>query len=103
MKRLVLIVTAVLVVVLGVISCTQTPPPQPEPDIPRYTADQVIYVATSSPYTSCGYIKNKASWTVEYQGNGLWLVTKTCFTQYGQAIGTEKYTFYENTGKLIKR
>ena len=45
MKRLLLVVTAVLVLALSIISCAQTQAPAPPPDIPRYTADQVIAVA----------------------------------------------------------
>ena len=73
------------------------PPPitptavESEPDIPRYTADQVIAVGK-------GYspdIKNiYSTWSAIYQGNGLWLVSKTVPGK------TVYFYFYEPTGQI---
>lgn len=74
----------------------------PAPDIPRYTADQVIAVAKAYAGDECGSTKwqqsryPKASWTTEYLGNGKWRVTKDCRPYAAKS----SWTFYEATGEL---
>lgn len=109
MKRLVLIVTAVLVLVLGVIGCAQKTP-APPPDIPRYTADQVIAVAQAQ-YKSYRITKQPpyadARVSVVYQGKGVWEVTVSALAGYvlmgpgGLIMGATKPHFYESTGSLV--
>jgi len=79
-------------------------------DIPRYTADQVIEVARSySP--DCEYSRfhklrlwetefPEPSFAVEYIGDGVWRITKTCSAN---SIYDGRWHFYEDTGKLVKR
>lgn len=73
----------------------------PQPDIPRYTADQVIAVAKAYTGEECGgkwvLEPYEATWTTVYLGNGEWAVTKNC-SSYG--VGT--WTFYEATGHLSR-
>jgi len=102
MRKLVLVATVLLVMVAGIIGCDQTVTPAPQPDIPRYTADQVIYIASSNSPTCIG--KSVPAWAVEYIGNGRWLATKKCVFGPAQVVlSTEKWYFYEDTGKLVKR
>ena len=71
-------------------------------DIPRYTADQVIYVARAAA-PKCFSDRMTASWSVEYLSHGNWLVTKTCYWDtYPSKIkhSTTQYYFYEDTGTL---
>ena len=77
---------------------------------PQYTADQVIYIASAhSP--SCGGITISGqfyayipSWSAEYQGNGTWLVQKTCLHyRTGFPVATYmggSWYFYEANGEL---
>jgi len=90
-------------------------------DVPRYTADQVIEVARSySPHCrrppflrpsweqgsdyvpTCGPGEDnvEASFGIEYLGDGVWSVTKTC--PVNSACSASWY-FYEDTGKLVER
>ncbi len=100
MKRLLPVVAVAIVLALVIIGCAKTT--EPSPDIPRYTADQVINVASANSPT-CMYSVTTPSWTSEYIGNGTWLVTKKCITKWGAVMSTEQWNFYENTGKLTKR
>ena len=71
-------------------------------DIPRYTADQVIYIASQySPV--CLVEKTTPSWEVRYISNGKWLVIKKCIFRTGAAISIEQWDFYEDSSKLVKR
>ena len=73
------------------------------PDIPGYTADQVIAVAKAYAGEECGGSSRFASppgakppepsWTTVYLGDGKWRVTKKCWS-------VEEWTFYEATGEL---
>lgn len=107
MKRLVLVITAVLVLVLGIIGCAQTQTPQPKPDIPRYTADQVIAVAQAQ-YTSVSYTKGRTSArvSVSYQGGGIWKVEISPLIGYvlegpeGRFTGVRTRYFNEATNSL---
>jgi len=96
MKRLILIFTAVLVLVLGIMSCTQVD----QTDIPTYTADQVIYVASanSPDYNP----ETTSSWTAHYVGEGRWSVTKKCLNRLGGIFRTEQWYFYESNGQLVE-
>jgi hypothetical protein len=97
-----LLISLILILVYGCNTNSVPSVPTHQQDLPRYTADQVIYTASASPYDDCGYVKNKTKWTVIYQGDGRWLVTKHCLSQYGQELYTEQFYFYENTGKIVK-
>ena len=72
MKRLILVVTAVLVLVLGIISCTSVE----QPDTPTYTADQVIAAAQAQypSYDSPNRGTLTPSISVEYIGESIWRV-----------------------------
>ena len=96
MKRLALIVTAVLVLALGIISCT----PIEQPDIPTYTADQVIAVAQAR-YPSCYYrydrtVDTPTSISVEYIGvsKKAWKVVISCPQGYRLDDWTTSKTLY---------
>lgn len=105
MKKI-LVVTAVLVLALGVIGCAQTQTPAPPPDIPRYTADQVIAIAAANSPSSGSVAYMRPAWTAEYIGNGRWVATKRYVLANGQEAGgvsREQWDFYESTGKLTKR
>ncbi len=77
----------------------------PQPDIPRYTADQVIEVAKAYAGEECGagriaeYYDPK--WTTTYLGDGRWEVTKDC-SHVGSGLGKSTWIFYEATGELKK-
>jgi hypothetical protein len=76
--------------------------PQLNPDVSRYTADQVIYIARAkSP--SCIREGLTASWGATYLGNRQWLVTKSCLTRMGQPWTVTQWDFYEDTGRLSQR
>jgi len=84
------------------VGCTQ-------PDITRYTADQVIAVAQAySPTLPEGLrkqpaINDKPAFSAEYMGEGVWMVKKYAVSNYtgGQSC-LEKWHFYESNGKLEK-
>ena len=77
------------------------------PDTPKYTADQVIAVASAKYPTfhktiQARYvIEETPTWEVEYIGDGTWMVY-----QYARHIRTGErylfkgYAFYEANGKL---
>ena len=104
MKRVMLIVTAVLVLVLGIISCAQTQ--APPPDIPRYTADQVIAVAKAgaiNPLTPFYREKTDELWSAEYIKYGVWrLKREFVLKRVGSLYSVDWWQFNEDTGKLIK-
>ena len=102
MKRLILVVTAVLV--LGIISCT---PYQTErPDLPDYTADQVIAVAQarypSYDHPNMGTLSPSIS--VEYIGESYWRVNISFPSGYrlngGYFISSRTLYFNETYGSL---
>ena len=106
-KKSVIAAIAVLVIVANIIGCDQTDtPPPPQPDIPRYTADRIIYIANAYSPT-CWNKQSVPKWSVEYLGLGVWAVSKRCVLKSGfeplPSLDREKYYFYESTGKLIKR
>lgn len=67
MKRWFLVILLVPLLLMACEPVVQTP----APDVPKYTADQVIYVAQASSIW-----RNNSSFrvTAEYDGNGLWKV-----------------------------
>jgi hypothetical protein len=86
------------------ISCGETEATE-QPDIPRYTADQVITVAQAySPAIPSKYPQCKeASWSAEYLEQGVWIVKKFCVSAYGQNLGQlEGWYFHEDNGELNK-
>ena len=104
-----IVLTAILVpfLVIGLIFTVGCGEPEPteKPDIPRYTADQVIAVAQAnspvfpSQYPQC----DKASWTAEYLGQGVWVVKKYCIDRQGFNRGLfESWYFHEDNGQLNK-
>lgn len=103
----VLAVIGLLLLAIGatLLFTQQAPDLAPAPDIARYTADQVIAVARAYAGDECGLTKwqqeryPKARWTTEYLGNGKWKVTKDCSPYAAKS----SWTFYESTGKLVKR
>lgn len=85
MKR-VLVITAVLVLALVVIGCSQPqPPPQTQPkyDIPRLTSRDVIIMCIEDNERSLGITSTipasrreiSGDWNSQYLGNGQWRVT----------------------------
>ena len=111
MKRIVLVVTAVLVLVLGIMSCE----PIARTERPDYTADQVIVVAQAQypPYdrtTGSSYYNNVQTVTltpsisVAYIGEGYWRVYISCPSGYrasGVYVGSNITRYFnETTGVL---
>ena len=76
MKMSVLLVLGLIsVALLSSSACTSSP--TTTPDIPRYTADQVIYIAQqSNPGTGVSLAAYSASFTSKYEGDGLWSIKK---------------------------
>ena len=101
-KRIALIVTAVLVLVLGIISCTSVD----QADTPTYTADQVIAVAQARypDYESYSGRTLSPSISVAYIGESVWRVNISCPSGYrvsGRYVGSNiTLYFYETTGVL---
>ena len=105
MKRLPPIVTAVIILTLVVVGCSQPQTTTPKPDIPRYTADQVIAVLKAySPNFPPGYSYLKtASWSAVYKGNGLWLVEKYGIDAQGFNRGVvNRWVFNEKTTAITE-
>jgi hypothetical protein len=90
---------AALAVLGTLLFIQQTEEKDPQPDIPRYTADQVIAVAKAYAGECSRYPWQSnsndydASWTTVYLGDGKWRVTKEC-------ASVTTWTFYEATGEL---
>lgn len=116
MKRLTLVITAVIILLLGVISCANTP--QPQTYTSKYTADRVIIIAQAQ-YPACyktesrGFGSTRESWevqtppsiTVAYVGgsHAAWKVQINCPPGYHlkSPIGTSlTLYFYETDGSL---
>lgn len=116
MKRLPLIVTAVLVLGLGVIGCAETSQPQYLPYTPKYTADQVIAVAQAqypvgykysigTPSTPSERIETPTMISVRYLGGSraAWQVDISLPPGYHYSdgsYGTKRLYFYETDGSL---
>ncbi len=106
MKRLPLVVAAVLILVLGVIGCAQTP--QYKPYVPKYTADQVIAVVRAS--YPVGYTRSYPQTTtptiisVRYIGGtrAAWQAQISLPSRYYLQGGLSSKTlyFYETAGSL---
>ena len=102
MKRVALIVTAILV--LGIMGCEQIAGTE-RPDLPSYTADQVIAVAQAR-YPTCFNVARTKSATpsisVNFVGDGYWRVSITCPQGYRLDDWSSSKTlyFYEATGAL---
>ncbi len=96
MKRIVLIVTAVLI--LGVMGCEPIARTE-RPDLPDYTADQVILVAQARYPSYTIYSGNTItpSISVEYVGESLWKVVITSPSRWVSSI---TLYFNETTGAL---
>lgn len=104
MKKLLIVVTAVLVLAFGITGCSQTQT-TPKPDIPRYTADQVIAVGqANSPSIPRNYPQiTHLSWSAQYLGKGIWIVKKSGLGQLGNNLGQlEAWYFHEKDGQLNK-
>ena len=106
MNRLLFTVVVSIVLVSGVIGCTRstapTQVPATTPDVARYTADQVIYVAKS--YSPTCLMDRTPSFTVTYEGHGVWLVKKYCITNVGyNKLFDQQWYFYESSGKLVAK
>jgi len=87
------------------VACSKSEPaPNPQPDIPQYTTDQVIAVAKDfSPEIPAGYeyACKSLSWTATYIGQGTWVVTKICIDSLGVRRGfLRTWYFYEDTGRF---
>ena len=116
MKR-VLVVTAVLVLVLGIMSCTPVDQADIQTDTPSYKANEVIETAKQMPFaqTLYGYaeetkywaypfVKN-LSWTAHYLGDGVWSVMllwqQWQFNGGGYGSFTMEWHFWEDTAQFI--
>jgi len=81
---------------------------QEQPDIPRYTADQVIAVAQANSPTFPATIvrqgyNEKPAWSAEYLGEGVWLVKKyAVHTLTNVQVNYEGWYFHENNGQINK-
>ena len=97
-----ILISLVILFLLPLCACAGTESSQVERDVPRYTADQVIYIARAADPGCKVAAKMTATWDVEYQNNGKWLVTKTCHwnTVNKTKYSTTQYYFHESTGKL---
>jgi len=106
-KRIVWLKILVPCLVIGLIFAIGCGEPEPteQPDISRYTADQVIAVAqANSPQIPSNYPQCKQlSWSAEYLGQGVWIVRKNCIDAQGLDRGQlEGWYFHENNGQLNK-
>ena len=126
MKRRILALTLLLVLIFSTIGCASTPAQAPPPDLPRYTADQVITIAKAyagdETYTTTHTSKpiewsnnriperlrpkpqpprtvtrtSKPLWKVLYLGKGIWWVEKE------GRLGHECWYFHEDTSAFEK-
>jgi len=110
--RWLLVIVLLLSLALGTSACTQSTTSPVQPDVPRYTADQVIsvvqaqfscYSATKTPQ------RTKAMVSVVYQRQGVWEVKVSSVPGYTLQgpnwtayLGTLTLHFYEDTGSLGK-
>ncbi len=97
----VLVITAVIILVLSAIGCVQS-----QPDVPRYTADQVVAEAQAE-YR--GYSRSKGEWTrvdaeASYRGNGVWSVEISApkgYTLWAPGEPTRRVLyFHEDSGSF---
>lgn len=89
MKKL-LIAILIILLVIPLIACAK-PIPQPVPDIPRYTVDQVVKaVETYAPSTR---LEKNHYWKTIYQGYGIWRVERI-------SAHSIVYQFNELTGEV---
>lgn len=105
MKRLILVVTAVSVLVLGIISCT--PAYEADTDTPAYKATEVIAVAQAK-YPVCFRTYHPeetvpSSISVEYIGESCWEIVISCPSSgYRLSAYSSSQTlwFYETDGSF---
>lgn len=83
--------------------------PAPEPDIPRYTAGQVIAVARAySPGVSRALMLSKGcgqelAWSARYLSQGSWFVCKYCIHRWSdERVLIDYWFFHEDTAQLNK-
>ena len=102
MKR-VLVITAVILLVLGIIGCAQSP----QSDVPKYTAGQVIAKAQAE-YR--GYSRSKGEWTgvdaeASYRGNGVWRVkisAREGYTLWAPGEPTSRVLYFHEANGSFK-
>jgi hypothetical protein len=90
---------------IAILEGCQVKEPTSQPDIPAYTANQVIAVAqANSPQIPSNYPQCKQlSWSAEYLGQGVWIVRKNCIDSRGLNRGQlEGWYFHEKNGQLNK-
>ena len=106
-----LVICILPLLVIAVVACSQTQIPESQPDIPRYTTDQVIVIAQAQYgcYSRLGGERRdtSAKVSVSYQGGPrrVWIVKISCPTGYilDDFSGFSKTLhFYEDTGVLGK-
>jgi hypothetical protein len=98
MKKLTILVVIIIIFVSSLIACQSASQPDSQPDIPRYTADQVIEVVKAHNIYESFY-PNKGQYDVEYIGNGEWTVNYSYLEG-----GREAYwSFNDATGKLVAK
>ncbi|MDO9574023.1 MAG: hypothetical protein Q7I94_03425 [Candidatus Contubernalis sp.] len=98
-----------LVLVMVIFPACQSEP-EPQPDLPGYTADQVIYVAQAQypiayRYSSDGLLQTPTSVTVTYLERGIWKVEISCPPGYSinnsrSGVSSDTLYFYEADGSL---
>jgi len=90
------VILIVLVLIVGIPNPFASEPP---PDIPRYTADQVLIVAQAySPGTERSEYATRQgypNWSVKYLGDGVWRINKDNFI-----LADETFLFDEATGSI---
>lgn len=85
-------VILISLLIIPLVACSQ---PQPAPDIPRYTVDQVIKaVMFSDPPRISSASTRSPSYSAHYQSHGIWQVDR--LYPYPQ----KTYHFNERTGKV---
>ena len=86
-----------LLLLLG--GCAQAQSKEIAPDIPRYTADQVISVAEAL-YPEIPWPYEKIAWEAIYMGEGIWRIHKYGIGHFGSRMGLDIWDFHEDTGAL---
>lgn len=97
-----LLATMLIVALLGIFgtfpsyACT----PQSPPDIPQYSVDQVIYIASTTAPPCTGSLAVGRHFVPKYMGQGEWEIIMNCYSQNGGFVHSKRGIFYEFTGQM---